>query len=116
MKKILFQVEFRVHLTPDHPKAGEFGFGKLIIWMYGYDQESVAGKAAKIAAFLPYELGAGKSFPFDWNGKLEHHEVVCAQSAEIIGFNIALLHWPKDADEQKVFGSWPYLVPPIHVE
>lgn len=114
MSKKLFQVEFRVHLTPDHSKASEFGFGKLIIWLYGYDEESTAAKAAKIAAFLPYELGAGKSFLFENHANPAPFEIECAKKAEIIGINFALIHFPIGADENEVFGHWPYLVPPIN--
>ncbi len=115
MDRKLHQVEFRVHFKADHPKAGEFEFGKLILWLYACDEKSAAEDAIHILSFLPYEIGAGKSRAFDWDAKLEDFQIQCASLAETIGFNIALFHWPKGTDENKVAGTWPYYIPFINV-
>jgi hypothetical protein len=117
MHKTLFEVQFRVHFNPDHPRATEFGFGLLIVWLYARTAKEAGEAAQKIITVLPYRVVfGGKSFPITDDNISELYQVECVATAKKIGISFALFHWPKGADENKVFGNWPYLVPPLNVE
>jgi hypothetical protein len=113
MTKQLFEVQFRVHPTPDHPQFGQIKFGLLIIWVYETDAKKAVQKGHYIAAALPYAVGVGKSFSIADGDKLEPYQLACVSKAKIIGGNLALLHWSNDYDETAVLHDWPLLVPPL---
>lgn len=119
MNPQLFEIIFRVHLTREHPKYGEFEFGKLYFWIYAEDAEAAGRTAKALAGFLPYKIGPGKSFPItediqrDPYKELESFEVDCIVQAQIAGFNFAFIHSPKGTDEKEILGDWPLLVPPL---
>ena len=113
MPKQLFEVQFRVHLTPDHPQFGKFKFGKLIIWVYETDAKKAGQKGRYIAAALPYVVGGGKSFPIAECDELQPYQSACIAQAKIIGSNLALFHWSNDYDETAELHDWPLLVPPL---
>ena len=105
----LFEIQFRVHLTREHPKYGEFAFGLLIIWLYARDAKSAGDNAATWAAYLPYKIGPGKSFPIAEQAQLLPYQVDCIKHAQIIGRNLAVFTWPKGTDENQALGTWPGL-------
>jgi hypothetical protein len=117
MYKTLFEVQFRVHFKPDHPCAGEFGFGILIVWIYARTAKEAAETASKVIAVLPYQCIVGsKSFPCPEDNVLQPYQIKCVATAKKIGINFALFHWPKGADENAVLVNWPFLLPPLNVE
>ena len=117
LAKQLYQTEFRVRHKPDHPKADVYAFGKLFVWTYGHDHKSANELAIHFAFLLPFHVGACKTFLFDPSDFHELPDIAnTAKIAEILGANFALIHYPKGIDEEKVFGNWPFLVPPLNVD
>ena len=88
MDKILFQVEMRVHFTAEHPKANEFEFGILQVWLFADNQPAAAEAAIKMVRLLPYKIFGAKSFPFDADAA-HGHEIICAHKAANIGINFS---------------------------
>jgi len=115
MNTQLFEVHLRVHLTPDHPKFGKFGFALLVVWLYASDHKSALEKAVVWIRPLPYEIGDVKSFAITEQPNLKAYQIEGVKKAEIIGRNLALFHWPKGTDESQVLGSWPGLVPILNL-
>ena len=109
----LFEVQLLVHLTREHPRYGEYEFGILVIWLYCPNEKTAADNGKKLASLLPYKIGPGKSFPITEGKQLQPYQIGCVATAKIIGGNIAFFHYPKEADEKKVMGHWPLLVPPL---
>jgi len=114
MNKTLFQVEMRVHFTAEHPKADEFEFGILQVWLFAGNQHAAAETAKKIVSLLPYKIISAKSFPYD-AAAAQGLEIICAHYAAVLGINFSLIHYPKGTDEQAVLGHWPLLVPPLNL-
>lgn len=100
---------------PDHPKAGEYEFGILIVWLYSRCQKDAGAMANKIIAPLPYSTHGWKSFPVELE-KMEPYQIKCVEQAKIMGINFALFHWPKGSDENAVLGNWPCLIPPLNLK
>jgi hypothetical protein len=55
-KTNLYRVTLKVRPSKDHPRFWEIQFGYLHIFLFGADQNEVAGRAVIIAEQLPYEL------------------------------------------------------------
>jgi hypothetical protein len=115
MNKKLFEVQIRVHLTPEHPKFYEYQFGLLVIWLYAKDHQSAVVEAVLWGRPLPYELGGAKSFAIEDQVELQPYQKSCIPKTESMGRNLAFFNWPIGSDENAILGSWPGIVPLLNL-
>jgi hypothetical protein len=111
MTKQLFQVELHVHFSAEHPKAAEFEFGILQVWLFAETPPAAIETAVRMVRLLPYKILGAKSFPYAEDETVLPFQKVCADRAKTMAVNFALHHYPKGTNEKEVLGNWPLLVP-----
>ena len=112
----LFEVDFKVQPTEQHPHFEHYKVGVLHFWLFADDEFEAKEISKLIANCLPYQLGAGKSYPIDDQPNLADWQVENAVKATHTGLIVAFSSYATEEEFSAVWGQhWPFLVPPISI-